>query len=147
MLGSLWWADRLWRTWLHARAPDLLSRLILQWIQTVMALLGNSEKSKKRPGWRNQGTVFWGVVYPPGSFWFACSFSLPWDKQPLSHAFMTMMLCFITGMEATEPAMTSRLKPIILWIEIKLSSDLVFWVVHPNDTKSKIDKQTGRTKP
>lgn len=147
MLASLQWSDRLWGTWLHARVPDLLSRLILQWIQTVMALLGNSEKSKKKAGWKKQGTVF-GELYILQAHSGLPILLVCHGTSSLCHmlSWPWCSFCFITGMEATEPAMTSRLKPI-LWKEIKLSSNLVFWVVHPSNTKSNIDKQIGRTKP
>lgn len=46
-----------------------------------------------------------------------------------------MMLYLIIGMETTEPAMTSGLKPIIMWMETKLS------LLHPSNTKSDTDKQ------
>lgn len=44
-------------------------------------------------------------------------------------------------METTEPAMTSGLKHIIMWMETKLS------LLHPSNTKSDTDKQIEVQEP
>lgn len=92
------------------------------------------EKVKSQQRSLVEGHCLWGVMYSPVTFLSACSFGLPWDKQPLPCAFG--MLYLIIGMETTEQAMTNGLKSMALWMEMKLPSPLVVWVLHPSNTKS-----------